>query len=46
MILGSKINLKSQDKGDLTKGPFSVSLFLVFNQMLNNFLRHPVDIFT
>ena len=38
-ILVSKINLKSQDKGDLTKGPFRVSLFLAFNQTSNNFFE-------
>ena len=37
----SKIDLKSQDKGDLTKGVFSVSLFLVFNQTSNNFFETP-----
>ena len=26
-IIVPKINLKSQDKGDSTKGPFSLSLF-------------------
>ena len=36
-----KINLKSQEKGDLTKGAFGVSLFLVFNQTSNNFFETP-----
>ena len=38
----SKINFKCQDKGDLTKGAFSVSFFfLVFNQTSNNFFETP-----
>ena len=37
----SKIKLKSQDRGDLTKCEFSVSLFLVFNQTSNNFFETP-----
>ena len=41
-ILVSKINLKAQEKGEVTVCPFSVSLFLVFKQTSNNFLRHPV----
>ena len=40
----SKINVKSQEKGDLTKGALSVSLFLIFNEMSNSFFETPCTI--
>ena len=37
----SEIDLKSQEKGDLIKGPFGVSSLLVSNQTSNNFFETP-----
>ena len=40
----SKINLKSQKEGDLTKDAFSIRYFSVFNQTSNNFENDSLNI--